>query len=92
MSANMGPFALVAHQGDRTRPVSQAAQLKGDTLEVKAQLLRELLTESNAFGYLIGSGAPGKGGGQLQQAPCLAWPVQVYGSAFSAACMCVTVC
>ncbi|CAL5221540.1 g3750 [Coccomyxa viridis] len=37
----------------------RAAQLKGDTLEVKAQLLRELLTESNAFGYLIGSGGAG---------------------------------
>ena len=41
---------------------TQAAQLKGDTTEVKAQLLRELLTESNAFGYLIGSGGPGGGG------------------------------
>ena len=42
----------------------QAAQLRGDTLEVKAQLLRELLTESNAFGYLMGSGGPGATGGQ----------------------------
>ena len=66
MSANVGAFALVAHQGDCATPVAQAAQLKGDALEVKAQLLRELLTESNAFGYLIGSGAPGKGGGLLQ--------------------------
>jgi hypothetical protein len=40
----------------------QAAQLKGNTTEVKAQLLRELLTESNAFGYLLGSGGPGGGG------------------------------
>ena len=28
-------------------------------MEVKAQLLRELLTESNAFGYLMAGGGPG---------------------------------
>ena len=69
--ANMGAIPFAAHQGDRACLVPQAAQLKGDTLEVKAQLLRELLTESNAFGYLIGSGAPGAGGGQLHQSLAL---------------------
>lgn len=31
---------------------------------MKGQLLRELLTESNAFGYLMGSGGPGAEAGQ----------------------------
>jgi hypothetical protein len=43
---------------------AQAAGIRGDTLEVKGQLLRELLTESNAFGYLMGSGGPGAEAGQ----------------------------
>ena len=33
--------------------------MQGGTLEVKGALLRELLTESNAFGYLMASGGPG---------------------------------
>ena len=45
-------------------PRAQAAGIRGDTLEVKGQLLRELLTESNAFGYLMGSGGPGAEAGQ----------------------------
>lgn len=53
--------------------VLQAAQLKGDTLEVKAQLLRELLTESNAFGYLIGSGGAGGTGGRRTAQPHSLW-------------------
>ncbi len=49
----------------------QAAQIRGDTLEVKGQLLRELLTESNEFGYLMGSGGPGAQGGQPAFTPSL---------------------
>ncbi|KAK9915316.1 hypothetical protein WJX75_007541 [Coccomyxa subellipsoidea] len=45
----------------------QAAGIRGDTLEVKGQLLRELLTESNAFGYLMGSGGPGAEAGALER-------------------------
>ncbi len=47
----------------------QAARIRGNTLEVKGQLLRELLTQSNAFGYLMGSGGPGGEAGQLLQQP-----------------------
>ncbi len=44
----------------------QAAQLLGDALgdvrDVRGKLLRELLTQSNAFGFLLGSGGPNGGG------------------------------
>jgi len=37
------------------------------TLQVKGQLLRELLVESKAYGYLLGSG--GAGGWLLRESP-----------------------
>jgi hypothetical protein len=44
--------------------------MRGGTMEVKAQLLRELLTESNAFGYLLaGAGPGGEAGGRCPGAP-----------------------
>ena len=33
-----------------------AAEAMGNDKQVKAQLLKELLTESNAFGFLLGAG------------------------------------
>lgn len=36
-----------------------AAQAFGNDKQTKARLLRELLTESNAFGFLLGSGSHG---------------------------------
>lgn len=39
-----------------------AAEAMGNGKETKAQLLKELLTESNAFGFLLGAG--GNTGGQ----------------------------
>lgn len=38
-----------------------AAQALGNDRQTKAKLLRELLTESNAFGFLLGSGGSHKG-------------------------------
>ena len=38
----------------------------GNSADVKGRLLRELLTESNAFGFLVGSGGPGGEAGR----PC----------------------
>ncbi len=43
--------------------------MQGGTLEVKGQLLRELLTESNAFGYLMASGGPGGEAGARMLSP-----------------------
>ena len=36
-----------------------AAEALGNDKQTKARLLRELLTESNAFGFLLGSGSHG---------------------------------
>ena len=36
-----------------------AAEAAGGSVEVKGQLLRDLLTQSNAFGFLLGSGSGG---------------------------------
>ena len=41
-----------------------AAQALGDDKQTRARLLRELLTESNAFGFLLGSGGS-RGGERL---------------------------
>eukprot|EP00887_Chlorella_sp_A99_P000841 scaffold5.g841.t1 len=40
-----------------------AAAALGDSLAVKGQLLRELLVESKAYGFLLGGGGPGGGEG-----------------------------
>ena len=40
----------------------QAAQAAGGGADTKGQLLRDLLTQSNAFGFLLGSGGSSGGG------------------------------
>ncbi|PSC75508.1 nuclear pore complex NUP93A-like [Micractinium conductrix] len=47
-----------------------AAQAMGGSVQVKGQLLRELLVESKAYGYLLGSGgAAGEGGALARFVP-----------------------
>ena len=41
-----------------------AAQAMGGTADAKGRLLRDLLTQSNAFGFLLGSGGGSGGGGE----------------------------
>ena len=53
-----------------------AADAKGNSKQIKAELLKELLTESNAFGFLLGAG--GNTGGSVTP--------YLFNSAFSDEC------